>query len=181
MTRKQALNLALQALDDGETKNKIQEILNEMPFTHWSEKTIFDTVDQFIIDHNRVPCAKDFKKQNRMPPHPVIKLRFKMTVTEFLKKYYPCDKIYYSPYSYKNKNEWKTFFISEFIQNKPTSEEEYNQTRKNQTPTWDTIARMFGIKKWNQWLSFCELKTSENKKIKIIISNEINILKSPKK
>ena len=61
MTRKQALIQALQILEDKEAKNKIKEILDEMPFIHWSEKTIFDTIDQFIIDNKRIPNSRDFK------------------------------------------------------------------------------------------------------------------------
>ena len=157
MTRKQALYRALQVLEDKETINKINEILNEMPFTHWSEKTIFDAIEQFILDNGRIPISKDFKKRNNMPPHPVIKLRFKMKVSEFLNKYYPCDKIYHSPYSYKTKEEWKDFFISEYMKNKPNSEDTYNKTRKEKTPTWDTIAKMFGKNTWLTWIEFCGL------------------------
>ena len=158
MTRKQALRKALEALTDKETKEKIIEILDEMPFTGWSERTIFDTIDQFVIDNGRVPTATDFKKKG-LPPHPVIKLRFGIDLREFLDKYYPlhklCDsKVYYT----KPKEEWQEIFISDYIQNKPVSAEEFNKVRQPDTPSWATVAGMFGIGKWLDWLDFCGLE-----------------------
>ncbi|MCL2170173.1 MAG: hypothetical protein FWB74_09150 [Defluviitaleaceae bacterium] len=91
MTRKQALHKALEALTDETAKAKITEILDDMPFTGWSENTIFDTIDQFILDHGRTPTMTDFKKKG-LPPHTVIKLRFGITLREFLDKHYPSQK-----------------------------------------------------------------------------------------
>jgi len=66
------------------------------------------------------------------------------------------------------------------MKNKPTSEEEYNKTRKPKTPTWDTIAKMFKISKWNNWLNFCKLDIYQNRKPPIIISSEVNLIKNIK-
>jgi hypothetical protein len=155
MTRKQALYRALQVLEDEEAKEKIKEIISDMPFTGWSERTIFDTIDQFIIDNKRVPTATDFKKKG-LPPHPVIKLRFGIELKEFLSKYYPVERLCDSKdYYHKTKEQWQEIFISEYKKLKPHSAEEYNEHREKKTPTWATIAKMFNITKWIEWIDFC--------------------------
>jgi hypothetical protein len=158
MTRKQALHKALEVLTDETAKAKVMEILDDMPFTGWSERTIFDTIDQFIIDNGRIPTTTDFKKKG-LPPHPVIKLRFGINLKAFLQQYYPmnklCDsKIYYG----RTKEEWKEGFIFDYINNKPRSAEEHNSTRTAGTPSWQTIAGMHGVVKWLEWIAFCKLE-----------------------
>ena len=157
MTRKQALHKALEVIMDEATKEKIAEILSDMPFTGWSEGTIFDTIDQFIIDHGRVPTTTDFKKKG-LPPHPVIKLRFGKTLREFLETHYPTPKLCNSKiYGSKSREEWQEIFISEYHKVKPGSAEEYNSRRSSGLPSWATIAKQFGITKWLDWLLFCEI------------------------
>ena len=157
MTRKQALHKALESVSDEAVRSKIREILEDIPFTNWTERTIFDTIDQFIIDNGRTPTVTDFKKKG-LPPHPVIKLRFGMTLKEFLVKHYPqdrqCDsKIYYA----KSREEWQEDFLEQFDVIKPYSAEVYNSKRCEGTPSWATVARLFGITKWLGWLSFCKV------------------------
>jgi len=158
MTRKQALHKALEALTDKDAKSKIQEILGDMPFTGWGEKTIFDTLDQFVIDYGRMPNTSDFKKKG-LPPHTVIRLRFGINLKEFLQKYYPpemmcASRLYYE----KSEEEWMDLFIQDYIRNKPSSAEKYNKTRKQGTPSWQTISAMFGIRKWSEWLKHCGIE-----------------------
>jgi len=157
MTRKQALHKALELLTDEAAKEKIVDILSDMPFTGWSEKTIFDTIDQFIIDHGRIPTATDFKKKG-LPPHPVIKLRFGITLREFLNKHYPSQQLSDSKiFGHKSKEDWQAFFIKNYHLIKASSAEEYNAARPKGSPSWGTIARLFGITKWLEWLKFCEI------------------------
>ena len=149
MTRKQALHKALEILTDKEAIGKIQEILEELPFTNWSERTIFDTIDQFVLDNGRNPTATDFIPKG-MPPHPVIKLRFGINLKEFLAKYYPQPE--------KNKEEYKRIFIEEYIRISPKGANEFNQKRGENIPTWGTFAKMLGFNKWLEWLTFCGLE-----------------------
>jgi len=164
MTRKQALHKTLSIITDKELKDKLEEILDDIPFTGWSERTIFDTIDQFIIDNGRAPTTTDFKKKC-LPPHPVIKLRFGITLKDFLNKYYPPDilcnsRIYYN----KTRDAWKQLFISEYITNNPASAEDYNKKRPSNTPSWATVAKMFDVKKWLDWLEFCGIVPYINKR-----------------
>jgi len=145
MTRKQALYKVLDAVDDKAIRAKIIEILDDMPLTNWSEQSIFDTIDQFAIDNNRLPHVSDFKKKG-LPPHTVIKLRFGMNLKEFLEKYYTSKKLCSSRlYHQKTKDEWKDIFIRDYIKNKPRSAEGHNKARTKGTPSWQTISVMFGI------------------------------------
>jgi len=157
MTRKQALHSVIEILTDDDLKTKIAEILDDLPFTGWSEETIFDTLDQFVIDHGRNPTTTDFKKKG-LPPHPVIKLRFGVTLKEFLAKHYPTvrhvnSQIYYN----KPKEEWRTLFINQYHKQKPVSSVEYDKNRPQNTPSWYTVSRMFGITGWYAWLLFCDI------------------------
>jgi len=158
VTRKQALHKALETLTDETARVKIKEILDDMPFTGWSERTIFDTIDQFVIDNGRVPYSSDFKKKG-LPPHTVIKLRFGIGLKEFLQKYYMPDRLCTSRiYFSKTKEEWMEIFIENYIRNRPRSAEEHNKMRSADTPSWQTISIMFGIDKWLDWLEHCGLE-----------------------
>ena len=167
MTRKQALHKALETLTDKEAIDRINEILKEMPFTRWNELTVFDAIDQFVIDNGINPTASDFTAKG-MPPHPVIKLRFGVTLGEFLEKYYPQPKI--------DKEERKRLFISEYIRIHPKSAGEFNQKRADGVPTWITFAKVFGITKWLEWLSFCGLEKNYPAYKKIRRGVELTIL-----
>ena len=112
MTRKQALQKAISALStmDGydETIALLQDIYDELPLIHWSDKSIHDTVKQFIIDNGRMPTATDFKRKG-MPPHPVIKQKYKITLGEWLEKFYPTPK---PPMKNSKKNTRKNFCLT---------------------------------------------------------------------
>ena len=84
MTRKQALSTAIEALNAaGQTQAAgiLHTLSGELPFFSWSEEAIYDAVEQFILDHGRVPTTTDFKKRG-LPPHTVIKRRFGVTLQE---------------------------------------------------------------------------------------------------
>ncbi|MCL2772992.1 MAG: hypothetical protein FWD71_06550 [Oscillospiraceae bacterium] len=82
-----------------------------------------------------------------------------MNLKDFLKKYYPVKKLCDSKdYYNKTKEEWQKIFISEYRKYKPHSAEEYNELRSKGIPSWQTVARLFGIKKWMNWIEFCDLE-----------------------
>ena len=186
MTRKQALHKALEGLTDGAVIAKIEEILADMPFTGWSERTIWDTVDQFVIDYGRIPTVSDFKKKG-MPSHTVIRLRFGATLKNFLDNYYPREKRCDSEiYGAKTKEQWRDTFIAEYIKNRPATAQKYNSIRAKGTPSWATVAKMFGITKWLNWLDFCDVTRADNedrherekkREVEITVSSEINLIK----
>ena len=86
MTRKQALELAAKALAANEEAIQVlHTMIDELPLNRWTEAAIRDSVEQFILDHGRVPTATDFKKRG-LPPHTVIKKRFGITLQEWLNR-----------------------------------------------------------------------------------------------
>lgn len=93
MTRKQALIRVCEILSEDaqkekyiEIQSKLQEIIATMSFCEWSEATIFDTLDQWIYEHSRIPTTKDMAGKG-LPSIPVIKNRFELTGKEFTDTY----------------------------------------------------------------------------------------------
>jgi hypothetical protein len=64
MTRKEALQLAVDILSEKpsaqETVTKLNEILENLPITRWTDSVIRDTVDQYTLDHGKLPNTKRF-------------------------------------------------------------------------------------------------------------------------
>lgn len=91
MTRKQAFLAVIDrflAKNDFTTANKLQEILNEMPYVKWTKSSIKDLVEQFMADHGRLPTSTDFGK-NGMPAHAVVRHTCKLTAHNFMAKNFP--------------------------------------------------------------------------------------------
>lgn len=147
MTRKTALNQAIYILSqlegNEEIIEKLQDLLEELPIIHWSDKSIHDRVQQFIEDEGRNPTASDFRKKG-MPPHPVIKQKYKITLAEWLEQNYPTTKP-----SFEELREMHTKkFIEDYNRIKPKSQDEFNKNRTKGTPSWITVAKYYDIKSW---------------------------------
>lgn len=147
MTRKQALNLAIKELSKKSEFSEVilllQDIHDELPLIHWSDKSIRDTVEQFIIDNGRNPTATDFKRKG-MPPHPVIKQKYKTTLGKWLEINYPIKK----PSFDELKEKYTKQFIKDYSRIKPKSQEEFNKNRTNGTASWNTVAKYYDAKSW---------------------------------
>ena len=156
MTRKQALQEAIAVLSAHKGNeaviHKLQEIIEDMPLNRWSESAIHDCVQQFIADNGRPPSATDFKKRN-MPPHPVIKLRFKVTLGEWLEQNYPTPK----PSTEELKRKYTEAFIKDYDRIKPRSQEEFNKNKSPDTRGWQTLATYYGVKSWRNLLKVLDL------------------------
>lgn len=149
MTRKQAIIKAIQTVSESglEESNDIigllQDIYDELPINHWTDKSIRDSVEQFIIDNGRNPTATDFKKKG-MPPHPVIKQKYKITLSEWLEKNYPT----HSPNLEELKNDYTKSFVEDYLRIKPKSSDEFNQKKSANTKCWQTVAKYYDVKAW---------------------------------
>ena len=156
MTRKEAINRVLMRLAEiPECEDEIRiltEIRDELPLIHWSDSSIRDTVEQFVLDYGKPPTVTDFKKAG-MPPHPVFKQKYKMTLAEWLEKNYPAPK--------RNPNELKEKYTEDFLADyyriRPRSQEAFNKNRSNGTKGWQTIAGYYGVKSWRKLLKELEL------------------------
>ena len=156
MTRKQALKKAIKALSNKkeytEVVQLLQDIHDELPLIHWSDKSIRDTVEQFIIDNDRPPTATDFKRKG-MPPHPVIKQKYKITLGEWLEENYPT----YTPTFEELKEKYTKEFIEDYNRIKPKSQEEFNQNRTKGTKGWQTVAKYHNVNSWRKLIKSLEL------------------------
>ena len=156
MTRKQALQRAITVLgknpEYAEDIRILQEISDELPLIHWSDSSIRDTVEQFILDNGRVPTASDFKKKG-MPPHPVIKQKYKITLGEWLEKHYPVRKPTYE----ELKEKYTQMFIEDYYRIKPKSQEEFNRGKRPETRGWQTVANYHHTKSWRNLLKKLDL------------------------
>lgn len=157
MTRKQAISLAIKALSEKEgnevTISLLQDIYNEMPLIHWSDKSIRDTVEQFIVDNGRNPTASDFRKKG-MPPHPVIKQKYKATLSEWLAENYPKYILTFE----ELKSNYTSSFIKEYMCIKPTSGDDFNKRRSKQAKSWVTVAKYHNTSSWVQLLDKLSLQ-----------------------
>lgn len=164
MTRKQAISQAIAILEK-EDKNqeicqKLTEILEELPITHWSDKTIFDVFDQYVLEHNCVPSRSEIKNNPNIPTHSTIKNRFGITLEEFYLKYYPnyikkCDS---TRYHYHSFNYWLDNFKLQYVKNNYPTQSQYNKLRDQNTPCSRHIIRMSKYNNWNELLIGCGFK-----------------------
>lgn len=156
MTRKQALTLAIAALsasgDNEEAVQVLHTLRDELPLNRWSDTAIRDSIEQFILDHGRPPTVSDFKKRG-LPPHPVIKNKYGVTLSEWLRKNYPVINS-----SLKETRAAATKeFIQEYLRIRPNSAEDYNKNRTPGSACWYTIARYNQTRNWRSLLTKLEL------------------------
>ena len=190
MTRKEALTKAIDILSGFKNMDEVVSLLtdlkDELPLIHWTEKSIRDTIEQFILDNGKTPTASDFRKKG-MPPHPVFKLRFNMTLAEWLNKNYPRRKPNYE----KIHKQCTEDFIKEYMRIKPSSSDDYNNRRADGLKCWISIANYNNVKNWCDLLrklslpSYSGTRTGFNNRTKPNLSvvihsdfNEINKLYS---
>lgn len=161
MTRKQALELAIQALADNEEAVQVlHTIIDELPLNRWTEDAIRDSVEQFILDHGRVPNTRDFKRRG-LPPHTVIKNRFGVNLKEWLEQNYPTQKTSLDELQAKATEE----FIKEYLRILPVSAEDYNARRSHPSRGWYTIAVYNHTRRWRILLEKLDLPVYNNRDV----------------
>ena len=161
MTRKQAITLAIQVLTEAgqneEAISVLRTLSDELPLVHWSDAAIRDAVDQFILDHARVPTASDFKKRG-LPPHTVIKNRYGAALRDWLRENYPVTK----PSREAQRKRLTKEFKKEYLRIRPESAEAYNAGRTPGLPCWYTVAVHNRTKRWRGLLEKLKLPVYGN-------------------
>lgn len=156
MTRKQALHRAIEHLsrspEFAEEVRLLREISDELPLIHWSDRSIRDTVEQFILDNGRPPTVSDFKKAG-MPPHMVIQNKYKMTLKEWLTENYPTPKPSYE----ELKGKYTQAFLEDYDRIKPKSQYEFNENKRPETRGWQTVAAYHNTRSWRSLLKILDL------------------------
>ena len=156
MTRKQAITKAIAALhqtgENAEAIRLLQDLRDELPLIHWSDKSIRDTVEQFMLDNGRPPTVSDFKKAG-MPPHMVVQNKYKMTLGEWLDQNYPTRK----PTFDELKAKYTKAFIKDYNRIKPRSQYEFSEKKRPDTRSWQTVATYYNTRSWRKLLSTLNL------------------------
>ena len=156
MTRKEALSLAIKALAAAGANEEAITILHtlseELPHTKWSEAAIRDAVEQYILDHGKVPSPYAFQKKG-LPPHTVIQNRYGMTVKDWLAENYPTVK--QTPEEHRA--EATEAFKAEYLCIKPRSSEEFDAKRSPGIFSWYTIAVYNHTHQWRRLLELLGL------------------------
>ena len=159
MTRKQALELAAQALaENKEAVQVLHTMIDELPLNRWTEAAIRDSTEQFILDHGRPPLRTDFKKKC-LPPHSVIKRRFGLTLQEWLDQNYPTKK---TPLDELHAQATQDF-IREYLRIQPVSAEDYNARRTHPSRGWYAIAKYNHTRRWRILLEKLNLPIYNNR------------------
>ena len=178
MTRKQALQRAIESLSQfpeyAEEVRLLEEISDELPLIHWSDRSIRDTVEQFILDNGRPPTASDFKKAG-MPPHTVVQNKYKMPLSQWLNENYPTPK----PSAEELKVEYTQAFLEDYHRIKPRSQYEFNQHKRPETRGWQTVAAYHNTRSWRNLLKKLDLPLYFDMKrdhvpanLKVIVHND---------
>ena len=178
MTRKQALQRAIEHLSQfpeyAEEVRLLREISQELPMIHWSDHSIRDTVEQFILDNGRPPTVTDFKKAG-MPPHTVIQNKYKMPLRQWLTENYPTPK----PSAEELKAEYTQAFLEDYHRIKPRSQYEFNQYKRPKTRGWQTVAAYHNTRSWRNLLKKLDLPLYFDMKrdhvpanLKVIVHND---------
>lgn len=134
----------------------IQDLVDDLPISHWSESAIHDAVAQWIEDHGCVPKVRDFALRG-LPSHTTIKNRFGIDVKDFLQRYYKQNKCHSRGYGHRDPEEWLAFFREEYLRIQPMTALEYNVKRREATPTWATLAYINGVRTWRELLHAAKL------------------------
>lgn len=180
MTRKTALLQAISQLS-GDQKNteiceKLSDILEDMPLTNWTDKTIRDRIEQFYEDEGRYPTTTDFKKKG-MPPHPVFKHRYKVNLSQWLQENYPVPKITYE----ERKEKHTKAFIEEYLRLLPSSSDDFDHRRQSGVISWRGLAPYYNVTSWHNLLHVLDLpvpkpnpKERVKQKFKVIVSTDLD-------
>ncbi|MBO5420404.1 MAG: hypothetical protein J6A67_00485 [Clostridia bacterium] len=156
MTRKEALKKSIDILSEFseniDITGLLQDIHDELPLIHWTDKSIRDTVEQFIIDNGRVPTATDFKKKG-MPPHPVFKQKYSKTLAEWLMENYPVSKVSSEELKLKHTENFK----KDYERIKPKTKEEFNKNSSKGTLSWQSVAKYYDCTSWNKLIDTLDL------------------------
>lgn len=120
MTRREALLRAIKYIGDNdpELTHKLNEMIEDMPMTHWSAAACYDAIEDFYITHGRFPRMEDFKRSSKLPTLPTIRNRFHMPALQWLR-----SLEHYTP---AHTNSALVAFIDEYNRIHPVSGPDYN-------------------------------------------------------
>ena len=157
MTRKNALKMAILAINDSNFDEKIREevvekltqISAELPLNHWSSDSIIDACEQYIEDNSRPIGLADFDRSKSLPSHPVVERTFNMSIREFRDTYFPLP----APQIPSTPTELEAYlsgFKKDFEESGARTREEYDKMRPDSAPCSAAVLRATGFASWHE-------------------------------
>ena len=160
ITRKQAILRAIEVLSENKENqefcNVLEDLLEELPLSHWTEHSILDAIDQFLYENDSLPAAVDFLKVEYLPSRCTIKNKLGLNMEEFYQKYY--NNFYYnnnSIYNYKDIDYWTNMFKEQYIKHGKPGLSYFDKLRDDGTPCVQTYCKIIGVSTWNELLTHC--------------------------
>lgn len=167
LMRKKSLLLAVEILSEmpsaKEVIQKLNEILEDLPITRWTDRVIRDSVEQYTLDHGQLPNARRFKDPGMPPPIAITRV-YHMTVSEFLEHFYQEKLLNLTDRMAQQKQQQTTLFISEYQRIKPVSREDYDRQRKPGTRCGQTIMVYNNLTSWSSLLLLLNLPKYQARK-----------------
>lgn len=160
MTTKNALSLAIAALQKEKPSAKITEAIEQLQqlqkrdlITRWNKEKIIASLDDWKKQNNRIPTVTNLTEPG-MPGASIIQKHFDMSASALLHKLYPIDNEasrYKGRYGFISNDDWLNCFREQFLKHrneKYFSSKTYNKFRDKGTPAWNTIAEHCGVIGW---------------------------------
>ena len=161
MTRKQAICEAIKILSNDKENQEIcqllQDVHDDYRSSYWSEKAIFDAIDQFIFEKDRFPAKGDFTRKNGLPTVGEIRFKFGIGYGAFRETYYKDVKYYTKKIRYDNVEFWKKAFAEQFLLLGRPTEEGYNKNRLEGMPHSKTLMNNLDCRCWTELLKKCDV------------------------
>lgn len=183
MTRKEAISQAIDLVKSTNIYSEeeksdlvlvLENIKQALPLAHWTEASIFDAIDQYRLEHGKLPNLSDFIHKNNLPTKTVIRRVFGQRISDFLLKYYSSE----SPKKDREKKylEDDRKLLEDFkLQYKVlqcTSCKDYDRRRKKDTPCSQTLLRRLNIKTWNELLNQSGIKINSYNQNSIVTTSK---------
>ena len=138
---------------------KLQECVDALPFSEWTQACVFDACDQYMKDNQKTYLTTNDFKMKKLPSHSTIKNRFGITAKEFRDKYYPIPKEYKGALKSEETNESKiNRFIERYNIMKPSGAGEYTKLKSSYDVGWVVCAKIVGAKNWTELINTLRLK-----------------------
>ncbi len=165
ITRKKALEIAIEALKEKEPVPEIRQAITQLynmanGTQEEKKETIPEEINRWVNEHGHNPIAADFISSD-LPEASDIRSVFNMTAEDFPDRYYPS-----APRGFKRKHnrlpkeKYMEIFRSEYARINPRTAKEYNLKRSSDTPCWETIAIHNNARGWKDLLRVSGLKKS---------------------
>lgn len=180
MTRKQALLQAIRILEKNNKNKQIVKVLKdiylELPLTHWTEKNILDSFEQFILDYNRLPKKCDLC--GKLPSIKAIERIFGISsLLKFEQKYFPEFYIGYtreSPYWFYTDQEIKECFIYNYNLINNGRYVKYNEYNLYKTPGTPSIQVIIKRMKCSSYSDLIEKTGITKRKHNLSVNSNMN-------